>query len=175
MCRRFLTLLIACALCLSQVAVGGRAQGRPAVGAQTGGPAQAQQPAPVTPPPASVPVATPQQPFPLLDKKSEKIKRAVSRIGVGERLTVIIKHGDDLHGTVTQVGADAFLLAEVDRHEVLTVLYRDVEKVRSGYNGVNVFTGKHANSSRGLEIGLFAGVVALLVVPLIIYAAGSPD
>ena len=164
MCRRFLILLIVGALALSPLATGAHAQGQPAGGAQTGG--QTQTPAPA---------ASPQQPFPLLDKKSEKIKRTVSRIGIGERLTVIIKNGDDLHGTVTQVGADAFLLAEVDRHEVLTVLYRDVEKVRSGYNGVNAFTGRHTNSSRALQIGLFAGVMAMIFVPLIIYAAGPPD
>jgi hypothetical protein len=166
MCRRFLTLLLVGVLVLSQLASGAHAQSQPAGGAQTGGQTQAQQPAPA---------ATPPQPFPLLDKKSERIKRAVSRIGIGERMTVIIKNGDDLHGTVTQIGADAFLLAEVDRHEVLTVLYRDVEKVRSGYNGVNAFTGKHVNASRGLQIGLFAGVMAMIFVPLIIYAAGPPD
>jgi hypothetical protein len=168
MCRRFLTLLLVGALALSQLAPGAHAQSQPTGDAPTGGQAQAQQQQPA-------PAATPPQTFPLLDKKSAKIKRAVSNIGIGERITLIIKNGDDLHGTVTQIGADACLIAEVDRHEVLTVLYRDIEKVRSGYEGVNIFTGKHVSQPRGAKIALFAGVMALIIVPLIIYAAGPPD
>ena len=164
--RTTLSLLLAGSLVLSQPASPARAQGQPAGGAQTGGQAQTPQPAPA---------ATPQQTFPLLDKKSEKIKRAVSRIGVGERVTFIIKGGDELHGTVTQVGADACLLAEVDRHEVLTILYRDIEKVRSGYGGVNLFTGHRVSQTRGEKIAIFAGLTALLIVPLIVIAAGPPD
>lgn len=164
MYRRFLTLLLAGSLALSQLAPGAHAQGQPAGGAQTGGQTQTQPP---------TPAATP-QPFPLLDKKSEKIKRAVSRIGIGERLTVIIKNGDDLHGTVTQVGADAFLLAEVDRHEVLTVLYRDVEKVRSGYGGVSLFTGRRASPPRGAKIATFVGVLFVAIgLPLILVATAK--
>lgn len=158
MCRTCLAALVALCLAL-HCAAPLRAQTPPAGGSQPSAPVPGQQ----TTPPAP------------LDKQSEKIKRAVAKIGIGERITVIIKGGHDLHGTVTQTGADAFLLAEVDRHEVLTVLYRDVEKVRKGYGGVNLFTGKHGGAPpRGARIAAAAGVLFVaLALPLILVAASK--
>jgi hypothetical protein len=110
-----------------------------------------------------------------LDKQAVKIKRTVGKISVGERITVFLKNGDDLHGTVSYIGADNFDVAEVDMHRLINVQYQDVQKVRNGYSEINLLTGKRYSRPRGLKIAAFVGVLALIFVPLVIYATGPPD
>ncbi|HEX8070646.1 MAG TPA: hypothetical protein VF546_11890 [Pyrinomonadaceae bacterium] len=158
MCRNSLSLLLALSLVLTCAPLCARAQ-------QTPPAAAAQTPAQSAPPS--------QTPLPL-DKQSQRIKRVVTKVGVGERLTVFLNNGEELHGTVTQIGADSFALAEVDRHDLFTILYRDVRKARSGYEGVSLFTGKHVSSPRGLKIALAAGALfAAIGLPLIILASSK--
>ena len=127
--------------------------------------AQAQQ----TPAPQPVPTTTFEQP---LDKQSKKIMRVVLNAGVGGRLTVFLNNGEELHGAVSQIGPDSFALAEVDRHDVFTILYRDVRKARTGYDGINLFTGQRVSRSRGMKVaGLAIGLFAAVGLPLIFVAA----
>ena len=104
---------------------------------------------------------------------AEKIKRAVEEIGMSQKITVILKSGDDdLHGAVTRIGKDEFEVAEVDFQRVITVQYTNVKKIRSGYGGTNLFTGKRTSSPpRALRIAITVGALFLVIgMPLIIVA-----
>lgn len=170
MCRTMLTVLVALTLFVScaPLSLPARAQERSANVAPPMQP-QDQLPAQQTPTPAQTQKLAPD------DKQIEKIKRVVNKVAVGNRITVYLKNGDDLHGTITNISANDFDIAEVDFHKLLTVNYADVKKVRTGYGEINLLTGKRNNAPRGLRIAAIAGLVALLIVPIIIYATGPPD
>jgi hypothetical protein len=103
---------------------------------------------------------------------AEKIKRAVEEIGMAQKITVILKSGDDdLHGAVTKIGQDEFEVAEVDSQRVITVKYTSVKKIRSGYGRINLFTSKRTSPPRALRIAVTVGALFLVIgMPLIIVA-----
>ena len=70
-----------------------------------------------------------QRPAPV-DKQAEKIKRTVNKVAVGQRITVFLKNGDTMHGTLAQVGEDDFQISEVDRRQTFTLRYDEVKQVR---------------------------------------------
>lgn len=107
-------------------------------------------------------------------KRIEKLKRVVNKVGVGHRITIFLKNGEDLHGTVSRVGAEDFDVAEVDLKQLITVRYEFVEKAREGYGNVNLFTGKRTSPRKGTEIGIFAGVM-FVVIALPLIALSSMD
>lgn len=148
--RTHLTLLLALSLLLTQTRPA-HAQAQPANG---GGAAVKSEP-------------TKQQK--AADKRIDKLKRVVNKVGVGRRITVFLKNGDDLHGTVSRVGAEDFDVAEVDLKELITVRYEFVEKAREGYGGINLLTGRRRSLRKGTNIGIFAGVMfAAIGLPLIL-------
>lgn len=102
-------------------------------------------------------------------KRTGKLKRVVEKVGVGHRITVFLKNGEDLHGTVSRVGAEDFDVAEVDLKQLITVRYEFTEKVREGYGHINLLTGRRTSPRKGTSIGLFAGVMFVAVgLPLIL-------
>jgi len=108
------------------------------------------------------------------DKRIEKLRRVVNKVGVGHRITVFLKNGDYLHGTVSRIGPEDFDVAEVDLQRLITVHYEFVEKVREGYGGINLITGKRTSPRRGVGIALAAGVMFMAIgVPLIALAAAK--
>lgn len=121
----------------------------------------------------NAPAGQKQQPAPT-EKQVEKIMHAVFKVGVGQRMTVFLKSGDTLHGTLAEVREDDFQLAEVDRRQNLAVRYDEVKKVREGFGGINLFTGQRTSHSRGTRIAVtvaaFAGV---LLLPIILVAASK--
>lgn len=116
---------------------------------------------------------TPTQNAAPLDGRAEKIRRAVQKIGLSQTVTVVIEGGDDLHGSVTYIGEHDFDISEVDQRRLVTVRYRDVKKVRSGYGGIAPLTGERVSHPRGLKIAAFAGLAALIALPLIILATAK--
>ena len=93
--------------------------------------------------------------------------------GLGRTITVIIEDGTDLHGSIKYVGEEEFDIAEVDQRRLVTVRYGDVKKVRSGYGPIAPLTEERAIQPRGLKIAAFAGLAALVAVPLIILATAK--
>ncbi|MCA1615858.1 MAG: hypothetical protein LC800_17510 [Acidobacteria bacterium] len=147
--RTHLTLLLALSLLLTQTRPA-LAQAQPADG---GGAAVKSEP-------------TKQQK--AADKRVEKLKRVVNKVGVGRRITVFLKNGEDLHGTVSRVGAEDFDVAEVDLKQLITVRYEFTEKVREGYGNVNLFTGKRTSPRKGTDIALLGGILFVAIgLPLI--------
>lgn len=107
-------------------------------------------------------------------KRIDKLKRVVEKVGVGRRITIFLKNGEDLHGTVSRVGAEDFDVAEVDLKELITVRYEFTEKVREGYGGLNLFTGKRASPRKGTSLALFGGVMFIAIgLPVILIRASK--
>ena len=101
-----------------------------------------------------------------VDDRAKEVKRAVGRIGVASKITVSLKNGDDLHGAVTTMEDEKFELAEIDLHQIITIEYKDVKKVRSGYGGINLFTGRRTSRPHWVAPVLTIGLLGLLIVPL---------
>jgi sRNA-binding regulator protein Hfq len=118
------------------------------------------------PPNSSKPAPTPP------DKRVEKIKRTVQKIGIGSKITVFLNNGDELHGAVSMIDAESFQVAEIDLHQVFTLQYKHVKKVRSGYDYINPFTGKRVSEPKGLKIGITAGLFFLIIgLPIIVLSS----
>jgi hypothetical protein len=113
------------------------------------------------------------QPAPS-EKQIEKVMHDVFNVGVGQRMTVFLRNGDTLHGTLAQIREETFEVSEVDMRQTLTVRYDEVKKIRGGYGGVNLFTGKTTNAPpRGVRIALFSGLAFLLALPIIMIATSK--
>ena len=141
--------------------------------------AQSQTPAAATPQPAATqsqkPAAPPQSLSPApLDKRAEKVRRSIERIGMSQPITVIMPREDDLHGTIIKIGEQTFELAEVDLRQTITVRYGDVKKVRKGYRPhPDIFTGERNTPPKGVRIATFVGIFGALALPLLILAASK--
>ena len=108
-------------------------------------------------------------------KRVEKLKRVVNKVGVGHRITVFHKNGgDDLHGTVARIGEEDFDVAEVDLKQLITVRYESAEKVREGYGGINLFTGKRVSPRKGTDVALLGAVLFVAIgLPLILISSSK--
>jgi hypothetical protein len=114
-----------------------------------------------------------QKPTPT-DKQVEKVKRTVSKVGVAQKITIFLKNGDTLHGTVAQIGEDSFQISEVDMRQTMTVSFNEVKKAREGFGGINLFTGKRTSHSRGTRIAVAAAAFAgVLLLPIILVASSK--
>jgi hypothetical protein len=115
--------------------------------------------------------ATGQTPSATLDDKARKIKRTVEKIGVAGRLTLYLKNGEELYGSVVHYDAESLQIAEVELKQVVTIQYRNVKKVREGYANPDPLTGKRINPPKGVRIGILATVLVLgLGLPIIALA-----
>jgi len=110
--------------------------------------------------------ATPKQTPTQADPQTEQVKRTVRRIGLASKITVFLKNGDDLHGAVAALDQDKFQVAEVDQHQLITIEYKDVKKVRSGYGGLNLFTGRRTSQPHWVVPVITIGLLGMLIVPL---------
>ena len=165
MCRRCSALVLALSLiaCYSPLRLNARAQAQSTDQAETQGQTGTKQNA----------QAGQKQPAPS-EKQIEKVMHDVFNVGVGQRITVYLRNGDTLHGTLAQIREETFEVSEVDLHQTLTVRYDEVKKVRGGWGGINLFTGKRTNPPpRGVRIALFSGLAFMLALPIILIAASK--
>lgn len=110
-----------------------------------------------------------------LDDRARKVKRTVEKIGVGGRLTLYLKNGDELYGSVVSYTEDGVQITEVDLKQVLTIQYRNVKKVREDYGKRDLLTGKRSNPPKGFKIGVAVGLLFVAVGLPIIALAGMKD
>ena len=108
---------------------------------------------------------TPQPPAD--DKRLEKIRRTVRKIGVGGKITLFLANGDELHGAVSRISDNDIDLAETDLRQLITIRYDNIKKVRSGYDHFSPLTGRRTSSPRGVKVALFAGLIGLFALPII--------
>jgi hypothetical protein len=107
------------------------------------------------------------------DKQVEKVRRTVRKVGVAQRVTIFLKNGDTMHGTLAQVGEDDFQISEVDRRQTFTIRYDEVKKVREGFGGINLITGQRTSPRRGERIAIFSALAFALALPIILVAASK--
>ena len=165
MCRRCIASLLALSLilCCAPLYPEARAQTRPADKAKT----QDQT--------GTKPNAQPgrkRQPAPP-EKQIEKVMHDVFNVGVGQGMTVFLRNGDTLHGTLAEIREDDFNLTEVDRRQTFTVRYDEVKEIRKGFGGINLFTGQRTNPSRARSIARFSVLAFVLALPIIIVAVSK--
>ena len=104
-----------------------------------------------------------------VDPAVEKVRHAVEKTGMAQKITVFLKNGDVLHGAVTKIDRDEFTIAEVDFQRLFTIQYKDVKKTRSGYGGINLITGKRASPPQAARIaGMATAFFMVLVLPIIL-------
>jgi len=98
----------------------------------------------------------------------ERMRRKVLDLGVGHRVTVILKNGNEYYGAIGESKTESFDVLEVDLNQTINIPYTDVKKIRSGFGDPNKFNGKRWNPAWH--------IVALLVVvgvTVALVAAGS--
>jgi sRNA-binding regulator protein Hfq len=109
------------------------------------------------------------------DPAVEKVRHAVEKTGMAQKITVFLKNGDALHGAVTKIDRDEFAIAEVDFQRIFTIQYKDVKKIRSGYGGINLISGKRASPPQAARIAAMASAFFLVLVLPIILVASAKD
>jgi hypothetical protein len=156
---------LALSLLVLQAPFAARAQGSPPAAP----PAVQTQP----PPPPDKPTTTAGQTTQPRadDRRLEKIRRTVGKVGVGGKITLFLANGDELHGALSRVGADDLDLAETDLRQLIAIRYENIKKVRSGYDHFSPLTGRRTSSPRGVKVALYAGLVGLLALPLVVLAS----
>lgn len=106
--------------------------------------------------------ATPTAQPAALSAKALEMRKKVEKISVGGRITIIRFDGIEHYGTVRKLNFDSVEIAEVDIKQVVVDSYSDVKKVRKGYGGLNLLSGKRPNPAWGLV------AAAAIFVPLVI-------
>ena len=67
------------------------------------------------------------------DERSEKVRRAVEKVGVGKKITVILKKGRDQRGFVESFDGAGFQIVERKTQRVVAFKYADVKRTRRGW------------------------------------------
>ena len=101
---------------------------------------------------------------PPLSPQAEKIKQQTTKLGVGNKATVIMLDKTEYYGAIKSIEADGFLLWEMDTKQLIEFKYGDVKKVRKGYGRVNHITGKRVNPRTDLIVGaaVLGGLILLI-------------
>lgn len=102
---------------------------------------------------------------------SEKIRQKVETLGIGSRVTVVLRNGNEYYGAIAGASAESFELSEIDLKQKLAIAYSDVKKVRSGFGNPNQFNGKRWHP--GWHIAATLTVVGLTVALIVAGAAAS--
>ena len=105
-----------------------------------------------------------------LDAHAAKIREQVKVMGLGHKITVDRRQGEDLHGSISNVGEESFEIVEVDQRQHVTVRYDEVKKVRGVYGGRGA-SGHRPNPRTSLLIG--AGVLGFLFAVAVIVGGGG--
>jgi hypothetical protein len=107
-----------------------------------------------------------------LDDKARKIKRMVEKIGVAGRLTLYLKNGENLYGSVVRYDEESVQVAEIDLKQVITIQYRNIKKIREDYAKRDPITGKRSNPPKGIRVGIAVGLLFVAVgLPIIVLAS----
>ncbi len=95
-----------------------------------------------------------------------KIRHELEFIGLGQDITVKLRHGNDYHGRLVITEDNAFKIDEVDLRRVVSVNYDDVKRIDRGYMQKSLIGGKRNNphTSRIIMFAAIGGLAVLLLV-----------
>lgn len=116
--------------------------------------------------PSNSPASTPTQSQSKEEKRVREIKNRIRQFGRAARVTVVLWNGNERYGSIEQIEADSFQLAEVDLNQEVRIEYKDVKKVRTGYGQFVGITGKRVNPKLDLIAKLAALALIIIVIPL---------
>jgi ribosome-binding protein aMBF1 (putative translation factor) len=102
---------------------------------------------------------------------AERIRRSVEEFGIGKRVTVVLRNGNEYYGAITEAASESFELSEIDLNQKIPIAYSDVKKVRSGFGNPNPYNGKRWHP--GWHIAAAAAVVGITVALIIAGATAS--
>jgi hypothetical protein len=100
---------------------------------------------------------------------SDKIRKRVRDLRVGANVTVIMLGGKKYYGTISDIAADNFQVAEVDLKQNVSFNYGEVKKVAEGYGRKSVFSGKRGVNPNNHWVR-WVVLGALVAIPIIITA-----
>ena len=84
----------------------------------------------------------------------QRIKTRVSKIGTGKRVTVSLKDGTEVRGTISQIHEDSFDVTLEKQAQSSVITYRDVDNVRK----------RGWSNTAKVTLGVGAGVAVIFVV-----------
>lgn len=117
-------------------------------------------------PPAAAPISKPTQAQSKEEKRIRDIKNRLRQMGLARRVTVVLLNENERYGSIERIDADSFQLSEVDLNQQVTILYKDIKKVRTGYGQFNPFTGKRVNPAWNLIAKIAVITFFVILVPL---------
>lgn len=100
-------------------------------------------------------------------KRIEKVKKDVAKIGVGKTITVSRLDNQDFFGRVTTIGTDEFDIIETDSKQAKSFKFADLKNVREG-DGSNAYFGGKRKNRRTRWVVLGAGIAAVFLIPIIL-------
>jgi hypothetical protein len=115
---------------------------------------------------SNTPVSKPTQAQSKEEKRVREIKNRLRQMGLAARITVILLNDNERYGSVERIDAESFQLAEVDLKQEVTIEYKNVKKVRTGYGQFNGITGKRVNPKVDLIAKIAILTFLLIIVPL---------
>ena len=101
---------------------------------------------------------------------AEKIKAKVTKIGIGNEVTVIVLNRDEYHGSISSVDSNSFTIDEVDLKQPIVMKYAEVKKVQTGYGHSRDWTGRRI-PPRKHAIGLAIAAAAILIPVILVVGA----
>ena len=101
-----------------------------------------------------------------LDDHSEKMKRNITKLGVGHQVTAVLKDGMEYHGAITEIGEETFKVAEVDLKQVFTVRYDNVNKLYRDYSNKNPLFGRNPKKNTIIFVSVMGFLTAVLVAAI---------
>jgi hypothetical protein len=119
----------------------------------------------------AVSIAGPVQTPKSSDKRIEKVKAKVNKIGIREDITVFHINGRKYHGFVLRIGDTDFEITEVDDKTNYTFQYSEVMKVDEGYGEKGILGNRVGR--RGRLFGMIAGLSVALVLPVVLLATSE--
>jgi hypothetical protein len=99
------------------------------------------------------------------DNDAEKIKVKVAQLGVGDktRVTVKMKGGTKLKGSITQAGANDFTVRDRKTGNATTILYSDVAKLDDNRGGSAL---RNTLIAVGVGVGIVIVGIGILIASL---------
>ncbi|MCB1023795.1 MAG: hypothetical protein KDB79_05375 [Acidobacteria bacterium] len=103
-----------------------------------------------------------------LSENALKFRKKIRKIGRFGDLTVVIKNGNELYGSVDSIGDETFFINEVDKKQKLEVNYEEIKNVWKNYGSSRARNGKRIRPrKRWIATAILLGVVVVLPIVLV--------
>ena len=105
-----------------------------------------------------------------LTPESQRIRAKIEVLDPNSKMTVKMRDGRELHGSLESSAPESFALNEVDQRMTLTIRYDEVASIARNY-GREGFLGRRVSPKKNL----IAGVIIIGVLLMIVFVAVAND